>query len=316
MEPDFEIEGKNVDAAHLAEEVKRRVTERREKGAYTRDVEALLAERLPDEEYDSQLAPLALLDYAATRAASSWEVSTAYPVETEKRFLKPVVIFMKRFARLWARIAVGPVQREQSAFNRHVASALDAVRNQAIADERRALADEEDLSTLVEALIDEVESAELAGVCAGGIGDANPLVVLGPCPQALFRALADRGYKLLKVSGRSSWEEPRGIGIQGAGPLAFLGQLPEASASAMLIPEIVFWLKPETLIRLLSRSYLALSPESPIAIAVHSFAAAGGPAPAWCEPAVVERALSLTGFKDPSTSTLPGRRGYVTVARR
>ena len=114
MESDFELEGKGVDAAALAEEVARRVRERRDSGVYSDVVESLLAERLPEEEESGGLPPAAELDYSATSALSAWEVTTAYPVETEKRFLRPLVILAKRLARKWAGIAVGPIQREQS----------------------------------------------------------------------------------------------------------------------------------------------------------------------------------------------------------
>src|SRR5450759_2322342 len=99
---DFNIEGESVDSSALQRELARRVEARRASGAYSPEVESLLAERLPDEEEFGKLPAIAELDYAATRAMSSWEVSAAYPIDTEKGGpLRPMVLFAKRFARLW-----------------------------------------------------------------------------------------------------------------------------------------------------------------------------------------------------------------------
>ena len=316
MESDFELEGNGLDAAGLSEEVARRVRERRDSGVYSEEVESLLAERLPEEEGFGRLPPAAELDYSATCALSTWEVTTAYPVETEKRFLRPLVILAKRLARKWASIAVGPMQREQSTFNRHAASALEALRREALADRARALAEEEDICLLTEALIDKGEGSDIAGAVIDGLGKPERLLVLGPCPRDLEKHLEDGGLKLTCVSPGSSWDEAPGEKDVRSGPLAFISQVPEVSLEAVLLPELAFWLKPEKLLGLMRRSYLALSPGGRLAVAVHGFAAAG-PAPGWCSPAVVERALSIAGFKDIKTLQLTARdapAGFVAAA--
>jgi len=320
MGSDFKVEGENIDAAYLEDEVSRRVEERRDTGVYSGQVEALLSERLPDEEYREGLPPLAGLDYAATRALSAWEVTAAYPVATEKRFLRPLVIFLKRIARLWARVAVGPIQREQSTFNRHVAQALDALRGQATMERADELAAEEDLCRLVESFIDDSECRKIAAACMSGIGKVDLVTVLGPCPGGLVMELIDNGYRVLRVSPASSWDRPADTRRAMQGPARFLEQLPEESVAALLLPEIAFWLRPEALVRLVRRSYLALAPGGPLAIAVHSFAA-GAPAPAWCDTRVVKRALELAGFSEVSIleelrEPGAGPSGYVAVARK
>src|SRR5450756_627753 len=68
---DFNIEGESVDSSALQRELARRVEARRASGAYSPEVESLLAERLPDEEEFGKLPAIAELDYAATRAMSS-----------------------------------------------------------------------------------------------------------------------------------------------------------------------------------------------------------------------------------------------------
>ena len=313
MEPDFELEGKGVDAGALAEEVSRRVRERRESGVYSEEVESLLAERLPEEEEFDRLPPAAELDYSATCALSTWEVTTAYPVATEKRLLYPLVILAKRLARKWASIAVGPIQREQSTFNRHAASALSALRLEALAERAQALAEEEDLCMLAGSLIDEGESSGIAGAVIDGLGKAERLLVLGPCPKGMKKGLEEGGCKLTSVSPGTSWDEAPGGEKVRQGPLSFISQVPEGSQEAVLLPELAFWLKPEKLIGLVRRSYLALAPGGRLAIAVHSFAA-GAPAPGWCSAAVVERALAIAGFKDIKILTAP--KGFVAVATK
>lgn len=320
MQSDFEVEGKGIEAASLAEELARRVKERGEAGVYSHEVESLLSERLPGEEESGTLPPIAALDYSATLAKASWEVTAAYPVSTEKRFLKPFVIFFKRLARLWARIAVGPIQREQTSFNRHAAGALDALRRQAIAERAQAIAAEEDLASLVEPLIDEDEDRDMAGVCVAAFRDVGRLLLLGPCPRALAGSLAEHGYKLLRVSAGTAWDEAAGTSDVRQGPLSFLSRVPEGSQQAMLIPELAFWLRPEALLGLARRAYLVLAGGGAVAVTVHGFA--GSPAPAWCDAEVVKQALKLAGFKDISVvgraaGEAPGApSGYVAVARK
>ena len=316
MESDFELEGKGIDAAALTEEVARRVRERRDSGVYSKEVESLLAERLPEEEEFGKLPPAAELDYSATCALSTWEVTTAYPVGTEKRFLRPIVILFKRLARKWAAIAVGPIQREQSTFNRHAASALEALRRETLAERAEALAEEEDLCLLAGSMIYAEESKRIAGAVIDGLGKADRLLVLGPCPHDLEKYLEEGGSVLTIVSPGSSWDEPPGEKEVRQGPISFISQVPEGSLEAVLLPELAFWLKPEKLLGLLRRSYLVLAPGGRLAVAVHGFAATG-PAPGWCSPAVVERALSIAGFTDIKTLGVAARdvpSGFVAVA--
>lgn len=317
MEPGFEISSDSVDTEALAAELARKVAERAAAGVYSAEVEAALAERLPEEDGAGDLPPLAALDYAATRASSGWEVTTAYPVATEKSsLLRPLIIFVKRLARLWARIAVGPIQREQTAFNRHVASALEAVRRQASAESAAARATEKDLGALAEAMTGEDEAGELAEVVARAVEGLESVVLLGPAPARVREAVAEGGAVVLEVSAGGAWEEsPRGAAVV-SGPLTFLSRLQEESAPALLVCDVSFWLRPETLIGLLRRSYLVLRPGGLVMVAVRSFAAAA-PAPAWCSSPVVSRALSLAGFDPAEPAGLrSGGEGYVLSARK
>jgi hypothetical protein len=322
LEPEFKLESAGIDTAALERELAHRVEERRASGVYTREVEAMLAERLPDEEGAGSLPAAAALDYAATRAQASWQVTTAYPVETEKPFLRPFILFAKRLARLWARVAVGPIQREQTAFNRHVATALEALRRQSISERAETLAAEADLATLAGSLIADDEAAAMAASIAEGLGPKGALTVLQPCPAGLLEELAARGFASYTVSAGTSWDDTPAPVSTRTGPLTFLSQVAEESTAALLVSELSFWLKPELLITLTRRSYLALEPAGRIAIAVHAFAA-GSPAPAWCAAPVVEKALELAGFTDISISDVRSPQadqaspsGYVAVARK
>jgi hypothetical protein len=314
----FQLEGKSIDTEALERELARRVAARKESGAYPGEVEALLAERLPDEEGHGTLAPIAELDYAATRAMSSWEVTAAYPVETEKgRLVKPLIIFVKRLARLWARIAVGPIQREQTAFNRHAAAALEALRRQAVAERAQALATEKDLASLAGALLAEGEASASASAIAEYLKGAGRITIVGPCPTPVSKALADSGSRMLRVSAGTAWDVAQGgssVTVTSA-PLSFLSQLPEASQEAILVSELSFWLKPEALIALARRSYLAMAPRGRMAIAVHGFAASG-PTTAWCSGPVVKKALSMAGFIDISVARPGDAGGYLATARK
>ncbi|MBU4239938.1 MAG: hypothetical protein KKE79_09205 [Actinobacteria bacterium] len=320
---EFRLEGGSVDAASLQENVARRVEERRQAGVYTHEVESRLAELLPDEEESGGLPPAPALDYAATRAFSAWEVTTAYPVDTEKRLVRPLVMLVKRLARLWARIAVGPMQREQTAFNRHVAMALQALREHAITSRARAKAAEEDLCRLAGSLIHEGEARAMSSAVVEALGGASRVAVLGPCPVGLVNALGENGMNVLKVSPGSSWDDRAagGTGTLSTGPVSFLWQVEEKSLEAVLLSDLAFWLRPEALVGLSRRSYLALQAGGAIAVAVHRYAL-GGPAPAWCDPAAVEKALELAGFTGISTNALPegcpgdGPAGFVTSARK
>lgn len=316
MAPDFKVAGEGIDTVALEQELSRRVAERRRAGVYTHEVEAALAERLPDEEDPSALPPVAALDYAATRAMASWEVTAAYPVETEKRFIRPFVIFAKRLARIWARVAVGPIQREQTAFNRHVASALEALKRQAIAERADILASEADLGALAGAMTDPAEDEAMRAAVAHALAGAGALTVVGPCPPGLIEALEADDLAVHRVSAPSAWDDSQAPATV-TGPTAFLSRAAERSIAAVMVCELAFWLKPELLIGLTRRSYLALESGGRAVFAVHSFASAA-PAPAWCSPEVVRKALELAGFEDISVSRLDGAApsGFVVSARR
>lgn len=313
----FDIEGNGIDTEALERELARRVAARRESGAFSAEAEALLAERLPDEEGHGTLSPLAELDYAATRAMSSWEVAAAYPVETEKgRLVAPLIIFAKRLARLWARIAVGPIQRKQTAFNRHAAAALEALRRQAVAERAEALAAEQDLSKLAGALLAEGEAAASSSAIAEFFKGTGRVTVVGPCPSPVANALTDAGLHVLRVSAGSSWDQASASSVTtDTAPISFISQLEEGSQEAVLASELSFWLRPEALITLARKSYLALAPRGRLAIAVHGFASAG-PAPAWCSGPVVKKAMSMAGFIDISVARPGGSGGYLATARK
>lgn len=322
MEPVFKVEGEGVDSAWLAEELARRVAERKRSGLFGSEVEAMLADRLPEEDETRALPPIQELDYSATRARQTWEVTPAYPVATDKKLLRPLILFAKRLARLWARIAVGPIQREQSAFNRHAADALDALRRHALAERANARAEEEDLCLLAESMAREEESMRLASACIGALGETGRLTVLCPCPRNLMDCLADAGYGLSPVLSGSAWEESPRPASNAGGPFAFLSEVEEGSLEALLVPEIAFWLRPERLIRLAREAYLSLAPGGAVIVAVHGFAS-GPPAPAWCGHSVVERAMAIAGFGEITVLGLtqepegaPASGGYVVLARK
>jgi hypothetical protein len=313
---DFKVEGKGAEGAGLEKELARRVASRRDSGAYSGEVEAMLAERLPAEEPTGKLEPIAQLDYAATRAMSSWEVSTAYPVETEKsRALRPFIIFAKRLARIWARVAVGPVQREQTAFNRHAASGLDAVRRQAVAGRLEALAMEQDLSDLAGALLSEGEAAACATAVTEFLAPAGKVLLVGPCPTPVAKSLEGPRLEVLRVAAGGPWEQAGAAeALEGATP-SFLSAVEEASQPAILLSELSFWLRPEALINLARRSYLALAPRGRLAVSVAGFASAT-PAPVWCSGPVLKKALAMAGFIDIAIVRPADTGCYVATARK
>lgn len=318
MAPDFEVEGNGIDTSALEAEVARRVAARKNSGVYSPEVEAQLAERLPDEAQYGTLPPIAELDYAATRALASWEVSAAYPVETEKgRLLRPIIIFAKRLARIWARIAVGPIQREQTAFNRHAAAGLEAMRREAVARRAEALAAERDLSDLAGALLAEGEAALSASALAEFLAPAGRVTVIGPCPTPVMKAIEGKRLEVLRISAGTAWDESSADETvsSNAAPLSFLGQVSEASQPAVLISELSFWLRPEALVSLTRKSYLALSPRGKVAVSVAGFASAG-PVSAWCSSPVVKKALSMAGFTDIAITRTAETGGYVATARK
>jgi hypothetical protein len=314
---DFGLEGKSIDAGALQSELAARVARRRESGACPPEVEALLAERLPDEADYGKLPPIAELDHASKRAMASWEVSAAYPIDTEKGGLaRPVVMFVKRLARLWARIAVGPIQNNQIAFNRNAANALEALRRQAVAERAEALAAEKDLSELAGAMLEEGEASRLAAEVKTFLADARRLTVVGPVPAPLVRSLKASGLEILAVSAGSSWDASADEATSwGAAPLSFLSQCEEGSQQALLFSELAFWLRPEALITLARRSYVVLAHRGKIVISVCGFAAAG-PVPAWVSGPVVKKVLSMAGFIDIAIVRPPEDSSYVATARK
>jgi len=317
LEDGFNIESKSVDASALERELARRVEARKASGTYSPEVDSLLAERLPDEEEFGSLPAIAELDYAARRAMSSWEVSAAYPIDTEKGGpARPLVLFAKRFARLWARIAVGPIQVNQTAFNRHAAVGLESLRRQATSERAEALAAEKDLAELAGAMLAEGEAPAMAQVVASFIGDAKRLTVVGPAPGPLLKALQGKGTDVLAVSAGTAWDESAGKDVSmETAPISFLSQLDEASQAALLLSELSFWLKPEALVSLTRRAYLVLTARGRIVITVAGFASAG-PAPAWCSGPVVKKVLSMAGFIDIAVER-PGDAGsFVATARK
>lgn len=296
--------------------MERRAAERRSSGACSGEVEALLAERLPDEAEFGKLSPIEELDFSARRAMASWEVSAAYPIDTERSgAARHAVMFIKRLARLWARIAVGPIQNNQIAFNRNAASAVEAVRRQAVAERTAELAGEKDLSELAGAMLQDGEAAKMAAEIRSFLGEAGRMVVVGPCPAPLMKSLRSGGCDVLAVSAGTAWDAGENPVEWGAAPVSFLYQLEEGSLQALLFSELSFWLRPEALISLARRSYLALAPRGRIATSVHGFASAG-PAPAWVSGPVIKKVLSMAGFIDIAINRPSEEGGYVATARK
>ncbi|MDP2959436.1 MAG: hypothetical protein Q8N53_23660, partial [Longimicrobiales bacterium] len=110
--------------------------------------------------------------------------------------------------------------------------------------------------------------------------------------------LEDSGIGMYRVSARSTWDEAEaGSSATAAAPAAFLSQMPEQSQEALLVYGLAFWLAPGELVAIARRSYLVLGSGGTVLFAVPSFAWSA-PAPAWCAPQVVEKALELAGFSD------------------
>jgi hypothetical protein len=318
LSSDFRLYSDELDTDALQAEVASRVERRRRAGVYGRKEEARLAERLPDEDEWGKLSPIASLDYATTRALSDWEVSAAYPVDTERRAFRPLIILAKRVVRLWARIAVGPILREQTAFNRDVAAALEALRREALAQRARANAAEADLCALSETLTGEGEWNSLSGAVAGALAGYSSVAVAGPCPGRLAGALQEQGATVLILSAGTAWDDPPEVGIfVNTAPLSFLSQVAEGSIESLLVCDLAFWLRPAQLVRFARDSHLALADGGAVVVAVRRFAASGD-APAWCSPEVVEGALRMAGYSGPSSSPLGGDEpgGFVTIARK
>lgn len=326
MSPDFKLENRDLDTVSLENEIEKRIEERKAAGVYSHEVVSLLAERLPEEDGAGELPPLAALDYSSTRAMSSWEVSTAYPVATEKKIIAPIIIFVKRIARLWARIAVGPIQRDQTAFNRHAANALEALKKEAVAQRARERAGEEDLSELAAVLISDEQNSWIADNIAAEIKTDLNLTVLSPCPNKLISLLAGKGYSIYRISTGSTWEEA-GSGSGGDSPdhrrgkippatiqtpAAFLCRAPEESIRALLVSELAFINDPGRIVDLLRKSYLALKHGGRIVVVVHGLAT--GIASPWCAPQVIVKALGLAGFADIHVKSGPDGTAYVALA--
>lgn len=314
----FGLEGEAANTASLQEELNRRVLQRKESGVYSPEVEAMLAERLPDEEDAGSLPPVEALDYSVERARSAWEVTAAYPVGTDRSRLKPLIIIFKRFLRLFARVAVGPIQRQQTAFNRHVVSALEALRREAFEERSRALAAEADLCSLADALTGAEYGRVFTGPLSGALDPAQPLVVLGPCPGTLLEGLRSEGFETLSVSRGTPWDRrpPTGRGTVHSGPLSFIDRAEEESLPSVLLCDLSFLLEPGRMLDLVRSAYLALRPGGRLAVAVHGELRAG-PAPSWSSPILTERALETAGFVDVTTVETEGRSGsFLTVGRK
>lgn len=308
MEQGFMVDTDVVDSEALDAELKRRVEERKEAGVYTRDVEAIMYEPLSDAfELKGELPPASEIDYAATRASTSWEMVPHFPVGTQKKYLRAVILVVKKAGLFVLRIIAGPIFAKQSSFNRNVALALDAVRRQALEESARAKAEEEDLSELMEVLIEDQETEALASAITESLGRTEVLTVLTSCPNSLASSLEGRGYDITWVSAGTAWDQAPGPAEKKfrSTPLAFLSQIPENSTAAILVGELAFWLDPAALLVLASRSFLALKSGGALAVAVHDFAL-NAPAPAWCSPKVVTRALEIAGFED--VSVVEGRK--------
>lgn len=310
----FNIEGDGAGEG-LGKRLEETVDCRKAAGVYSREVEAALRDMLPAEASVGKLPPIAELDCQATLARTTWEVTPDYAIATEKGFLKPLVLFVKRFARLWARIAVGPMQRDQSTFNRHTAAALEALRRQAIEQRAADLAAEGDLAELSGALTDDVGAQVVSRLSAEALEGVSRVILLGPAPTTLIKSLKSGTFQVTVVSAGTAWEAGDGnVLLDRQAPISFLNQLPEGSQEAVVVPELTFWLKPERLVATCRSAYLALSEGGRVVAAVHAFAQ-GAPAPAWCDRRAVSKALEMAGFKDIEVSSGDGG-GYVVSARK
>ncbi len=262
---------------------------------------------------------LETLHYSTEQALSSWEVTPAYPIATQKKLLAPVVVFLKRIFRFWARIAVGPIIRKQSIFNRHVASALSAIRKEALARRAQEKADEEDLCSLSESMTDPDESVFLYEHCVSSFKGSATIFILGACPRSLAERLQAEGIGTVRVSACDSWniDGPKYKKFEEA-PTVFLERISENTIESILVTELSFWLRPERLLRVLRGSYLALKPGGSIAILVRSFAS-GSPLSPWCSKGVVCSALENVGFTNVKVTSAENEgkaKGFVASAQK
>lgn len=318
MCPDFKVENNDIDTEAIEQEIAKRIEERKAAGVYSHEVDSMVADRLPDEDTAGALTPLASLDYSATRAMSSWGVTTAYPVATEKRVIAPFIIFVKRIARLWARVAVGPIQREQTAFNRHAANALDALRKEAVARQAEQRAEDEDICELAGVLIDDEMSSWTVDTIAAETQSIRNFTVLCPCPDSLAGMLSEKGYQIYKIYSGSTWEETQKA-VPGSedSPAAFLENAKEETVEALLIGELSFMENPRILVKLLRLSYLALRKSGTAVILVQGLSAAGSSL--WSAAPVVEKALEMAGFNNirivrPTGDLRNGEDSYIAFA--
>lgn len=293
----FTLEGSGIDPEWLAAEIQKRVQERRSSGLFNNQVESMLEMPLVPDKGMERLSPIEKLHFSTDRALSSWEVTPAYPVATQKRLFAPVIIFLKRILRFWSRVAVGPIIRRQSIFNMYVSNALDAIRKEALTRRAQEKADDEDLCFLAESMTDPDEAEKFVEECVGWLKESKVAFILGPCPRSLVGKLESEGTSVIKISSCDSWN------IEGAkysqlreAPTIFLERISENSLEALVVPELAFWLRPERLMRIIRMSYLALRHGGRIVVFVRSFAT--GSLSPWCSPDVMIRALEMAGFSN------------------
>jgi hypothetical protein len=151
------------------------------------------------------------------------------------------------------------------------------------------------------------------------LAGASAVTVVGPCPGGLLESLGAAGLKTYTVSAGSAWDASAAVSTR-SGPLSFLAQVSEDSLESVLVCELAFWLSPASLVGLARRSYLTLAAGGKLLLTVHAFAA-GSPAPAWCSPPVLERALELAGFQRIAVSELDsgesqGSPGFIVAGHK
>ena len=243
----FSVESDSLDTKMIQSLIEERARERREKGLFTPELQAQMKKRLPEEGEDISLgSPLAELDFASAQAERTWQVSTAYEIATEKKFARPLILFIKRLGRLWARLSVGPIQRNQTIFNRYVTRALGSLREEAIRTSAELRAREHDLCMIAEALSSPIESEALAKACVNKLGGLERVFVVGPAPPQLTCNIREQVDSLTIVNISTPWDGPVTSG-RAQVPSAFLEELEDESSPAIMIPEICFWLRPDKL---------------------------------------------------------------------
>lgn len=134
----LEIEDDTIDVERIMARINQRVEERRASGIYDEsEIESIMREVPPEGADQSISDPLHELNFVVRLASLHSQVSSEYAMGSGRKFIGPVIVFVKRVIRKLLRTYVDAVFSQQNEFNAYMVRSVQLLQDTILAQRER-----------------------------------------------------------------------------------------------------------------------------------------------------------------------------------